>query len=205
MDEENPPPQALTARIKGHVGWWLSALGAIAGIIALYFAFRPTPDPPITMAEWRTKASSVCEKEAGPAVTVYDDARAALSKLVDNAVAGQPADVEAIAAAGHQYEEAGNTIQGFMGSLRDIEQPPRQAKQITEALNLGSDIGAAMHIAGRAIINRTPWIAKPQLLKVNDMDEPWRDQIAELKARYCAAVIHPPTPSPTATPSASGL
>ncbi|MFJ4779000.1 hypothetical protein [Streptomyces sp. NPDC088762] len=185
MDPENASPRSLGSRLKEHVGWWLGTLGAIAGIIGLYFAFRPPPDPPIDMADWRVKASSACERQAGPVVTKWADARRAIAKLLEDDKAGLPADPQAIADAGGKFEDAGNAMRLYIGTLRDIEQPPAQAKQINEALDIGGEIGSALGIAGRAITERTPEVAKPELVYIDEHEAEFVEKMTALGAPGC--------------------
>jgi hypothetical protein len=154
-------------------------------MIALYFACNPPPDPTPTMDDWRIEATAVCEKEAGPVASKWEAARKAFKKLADDGEAGLPVDAGDISAAGRQYEDAGNTFRAYIGSLRDIEQPPAQAKRINEALDIGSEIASAMAIAGRAFIDGKPEDAKPELIYIGEHEKPYVDRMAALDVPRC--------------------
>ncbi|MFE1558371.1 hypothetical protein ACFW6V_25770 [Streptomyces sp. NPDC058734] len=180
MATEPEFPRTLPRKIKDHVGWWLAAAGALAGIIALYFAIKPPPPPETTITEWRLAAQSVCAINGGPAITKFTRARKAMQDLVDSANRGDWPDQKTITAAGEQYEDAGNAISEFIGHLREIKQPPDYAKRINDALDLGSDIGTTMAGAGRSIRDRETDKARNGLLFISANATVWGRKMDEV-------------------------
>ncbi|MFE1791882.1 hypothetical protein ACFW7J_26405 [Streptomyces sp. NPDC059525] len=180
MATEPEPPRTLAGKIKDHVGWWLAAVAAIAGVVGLYFAINP-PDPPgPTMSEWRIAALSVCSEYGGDGVTKFDRANKSQQRLDDDAQQGKTPDESAVKTTGQQWEEAGNAIADFVGNIRKIKQPPDHAKQINEALDLGDDIATTMASAGRAIHDQGAEGGRRGLDWIDANASLWREKMAKL-------------------------
>ncbi|MFD9009474.1 hypothetical protein [Streptomyces sp. NPDC059552] len=191
MAPEELSQPSLGRRLKDHIGWWLAALGSLAGIVALLIViFWPDigkKDP--SMAEWRVKATSVCETFGVPAVTAWSDADRALKKISDKSKGSvdfdKPVDPKATESMGRLYEAAGKAVFYWMGLLRAIEQPPEQAKRINEVLDSGTEIAEAMTLAGRAVVDVDKQTANREFTYLGDNRAQWVKRMAELKAPRC--------------------
>ncbi|MGW7065107.1 hypothetical protein ACWGHM_42405 [Streptomyces sp. NPDC054904] len=194
MDEDRDG-RSIANRVREHIGWWLAAGAAIAGIAALLISMT-WPD------EWRDSANSKCDKWYNKYSLALTDATIALTELGDKTKAwekdGTPYSDADYQRAGRAQLVAADRLSEMLGDIRDLDRPwwGSLGRQIETAVDRGSAVSRAYAQTGQAYAKQKAneaWSQQTEneinehLGEVEKRMEAWFESLKELKLDQCSS------------------
>ncbi|MFD9083597.1 hypothetical protein [Streptomyces erythrochromogenes] len=152
MDEDRAR-SSIAQRTREHIGWWLAAGAAIAGISALLISMT-------WPAEWRDNANSVCDKMWPKYSTALTEVEIAAREMIEKEEAaekgGSPVRDADYQAAGRIFQAAASSLSEMLGEIRDLERPMwgNLDSQVETAVDRGSAIARSFSSAGQAQVKQ---------------------------------------------------
>ncbi|MET7530176.1 hypothetical protein [Streptomyces goshikiensis] len=194
MDEDRDGP-SIANRVREHIGWWLAAGAAIAGIVALLSSMT-WPD------EWRDNANAKCDKWYTKYSLALTDTSIALTELGDKEKAWKKdrtpysdADYQKV---GRAHQLAADRLSEMLGDIRGLDRPwwGSLPSQIETAVDRGSALSRSYLQAGQAWVKQkaneawseqTDKEINKHLGEVENRMEAWFESLNALKLDQCSS------------------
>ncbi|MER7730113.1 hypothetical protein ABTX80_04460 [Streptomyces erythrochromogenes] len=193
--DENRDGRSIANRVREHIGWWLAAGAAIAGIAALLISVT-------WPGEWRDSANSKCDKWYLKYSLALTDVDITLTELRDKIKAwekdGTPYSDADYQKVGRAQLVAADRLSEMLGDIRDLDRPwwGSLDGQVETAVDRGSALSRAYAQAGQSYAKQKAneaWSQETEdeigerLGKVEERLEAWFESLDALKLEQCSS------------------